>query len=460
MKFVFISYENYSASIAKKLIDEGNEVEFAQIKDKKDTILEDESYNQEPDEQKNLRLSLFDGILNKIDAKKLLLVADEIKNKSDYFVFTDSNDSFNFTEKLESFGFTGLLPTRNDRELEVNRDLAKELVKEKYPDISVKDYIEFKKIEDGIGFLEKSDNKVYVLKSLGDSGETVVPKGNIDAKQQNEILISTLKTYKKDYETNGFILEQKIVNGVEFTPQIVFYDGEPVYTMIDIETKTRDAGELGVSVGCSLNLIIKTEIENEFNKIFFPEFVYNEAKKRKGMFVWDINLIYNKDDGKFYFLEFCPMRVGWDSFPTEISMSRDENGIDASNYFNKIIKKENPLNYKFGVGIRFFNENVGSDFKIEKDIPISYDKSIEKDLYLYDAKLKDNNLVVCGYQFDVGVVTGVSNDLYEAIDIAYDNIKKISFKDIGYRFKDDFLSLSYPQSILNRYEFLIKNGIL
>ena len=129
------------------------------VKDVERTLTDEELKTHKPShsEYDDRRLTLFNGILNKLDADKVLAICEDLPNKEDYFIFTDKNDCFRYTEKLLKMGFTkGNFPTQEDRMLEVERDKAKEIVKEHYPGIKVKEYHEFKTIEDGIKFLEEN----------------------------------------------------------------------------------------------------------------------------------------------------------------------------------------------------------------------------------------------------------------------------------------------------------------
>ena len=325
MKYVFFTYEGTVAPIAYKLIQEGNVVEFAHIEDKEDILTEDEKKpgaGKEDPELKKRRLECYSGLINKLPAKKAIKAMADVKDKEEWFYMTDMNDSFKYSTAALKMGYeNGFFPLEEDRSVEVNREEGKEIVEKNYKGIFVKDYKEFKSAKDGIAFLEGNKN-IYVLKSLGDDGETVVPKGD-DPELENQIIIDTLEAKAKDYEGNGFLLEQKIMDAVEFTPEIMFWNGKPIMTTVDIETKTKQAGEVGTNVGCGTNLVVRTELNDKINQICFPKFVHDFAASRKGLVVWDIGILLDKKDGKMYFTEFCPNRMGWDSFPTELSMCAD-----------------------------------------------------------------------------------------------------------------------------------------
>ena len=53
------------------------------------------------------------------------------------------------------------------------------------------------------------------------------------------------------YNAGGLIFEVRLDDAIELTPEIVFFDGDLVYTSLDIETKRKYAGDVGAElVGC------------------------------------------------------------------------------------------------------------------------------------------------------------------------------------------------------------------
>lgn len=460
LKFAIFTVEGSFLPIALKLQSEGNEVIVAQVHDKKLLCTDEELKNHSPEdpEAKKRRLSMYDGMIKKQDALKVLKAMKKSSDK-DYIVMTESNSVFRLTEAAQKMGYTGLIPLQQDREWEVDRQSAKEVVKKNYPDIEVMESQEFTKVEDGIKFLEEQDSdNVYVLKSLGDSGETVVPKTD-DPEACKQLVIDTLNQDKGAYEQNGFLLEQKILDAVEITPEMIFWDGEPVCSSIDIETKTLGGSEKGPNYGCLTNLIVKTELDDKINKMAFPKYVHDLAKTRKGMFIIDAGLLFDRKTGKAYFTEYCSNRLGWDSFPTDLSMCGDQKRM-ATPFFEKLIQGENPFKYRFGAGVRIINLSKDEDRYPQGELGISFSEDVGPCLYLYDAKKEGDQIVSAGFQDDLGVVTGPGDTITEAIDEAYEYADKIGFSDIYYKSKDDFLSFSYPQSILNRLEYAVEKGLI
>lgn len=468
MKFIFFTLEHENLPIAEKLIKEGNSVIVGEIIDTKQTLTDKEQKGAKPEdpEIKKRRLSQYVGMVKKYPAETVLKMMKKLSNKDDYFVFPDLNHLFRYTTIASKMGFTqGLFPTQEDRMLEVERDMGKEIVQKHYKELKVAEVHEFKSAQDGITFLQETEN-AFVLKGQGDTGETIVPTTD-DVLQNNQQVIDALERETKSYEEHGFILEQRIMDPVEMTPQLVFWNGEPVYATVDFETKKMMAGELGPTVGCGTNLVLHVDIDDPICKIAFPPYVYEQAKKHKGMFVWDAGILFDRTTDTPYFTEFCSNRVGWDSFPTEVAMAGDRDGEQiATPYFKNLVKGKDPMRARFGCGVRIFNLDEDDNRYASPDLSITVDEDAEPDTYLYFVKKNEDKVVTSGLCKDIGVITGVADTLKEAIERCYAYVKMVGVKNIAFRNQDDFLSTSYPQAILKRLQYAVEkklikdNGIL
>jgi len=437
-KYIWFTFDGCGLHIAKKLKDEGNTVIVAQVQD----VSELGFPKEEKPEDKKLRLSTFDGIIEKRDAKEVLKNMAKIKNKDEWFVVFDFNNLWKYSEFALKLGFkNGFFPTKKDWEFEEDRDAGKQFVKDYYSDLEVAEVKEFKTIEEGIAFLENTDD-IWVLKSYDPAGSTVVPVSE-DCDEAREEIIGALKLEKSDYEKDGYILEQKIVSAIEITPAIVFYNGKVVFTDIDIENKPIGAGSTGNMTGCSGNLVVKTELSVKINKIAFPPKIYELAKEHTGLFIWDASILIDPRENELYFGEFCSNRWGWDSFFTELSMCSS-----VSDYFNACMQHRNPLVKDYGVGVRLFN------LKNHIDVPIIMTDGDSK-VWLYDAKKKDEQIVSVGATWDLLVCTSADNNLYKAIKKAYKVVKSVQFTNVYYRPEFDFVSREYDNSIINRFSYSV-----
>jgi hypothetical protein len=436
LKYIFFTYDGSALAVAKKLVDEGNAVITAQIRNAS------ELHNgmTEDRDSRNKRLSLYDGMLDKRDARDVLRSMAKMRNKDDYFVIFDLNSLWFYAQAARKLGFTkGFFPTREDTEYEDIRAKGKELAKQFWPDLTVAEVHSFKKADEGIAFLEEHAEDMFVLKANAEGDLTVVPQSD-DADIARENLIGALNAKRGEYESMGYILELKITNPIEITPQLVFYDGKPVFSDICIENKPIGAGSIGNMTGCSGNLVFKTKLSDEINRIAFPPKVYEMAKAHPGMFVWDASLLIDERTRKIYFGEFCPNRWGYDSFFTEIAMSEG-----ASAYFEAIVAGRNPLRRPYGAAVRLFN------LKHFADAIISV-KS-EDGIFMYDVRRKDGQLVSGGADWNLLAATGAGSTPEKAVAQAYETMKNVSFTDGYYRPQFDFECHEYQTSIPNRYDF-------
>ena len=216
MKYIFFTSHGYGLPIAKKLIDEGNDVTVAMVNDLE--FLE-ANLSDADKETKRRRLSLYDGILEKMPAEKVIKAMEKIEDKDEYFVFFDLNSLWKYSEMVIKMGFEkGIFPTFEDWKLEEDRNMAKGIVEKHYKDLEIAEVEEFKSVEDAEEFLKEAEH-CFVLKGNSDDCSTVVPHTD-DVEFANKLIIDQLQDGRAEYEAAGFILEKKIPNAMEFTPEM------------------------------------------------------------------------------------------------------------------------------------------------------------------------------------------------------------------------------------------------
>lgn len=459
LNFIIFYHSNTPIlSIAHKLEKEGNRVILATIEDSKKILLPEELKGNKPEDPKEekLRMSLYDGIIEKYSADEVLKIAKRIKDKENWIVLTDSNSNFQYAEKMLEMGFTkGMFPLQEDREMESDRKKAKDFVREHYPEIKVAEVKTFKTIEEGIAFLNESED-LWVLKSCGDAGTTICP-----ATEDPEIacteIIAALEEMQSDYEENGFLLEPRILEPIELTPEMTWISGAPIFSFLDIEIKTI-AGGSAIQTGCVLMLAVKTELEDRINKIAFPPIIHEMAKKRTGTFVYDLSILIDKK-GVMWFGEYCSMRKGYDSWTVELAMSSDDEGAKVvTPYFSSLLYKKNPLRKRYGVGVRLLN--IGNGGKMVDEGTVEVACEAEKNTYLFEVKKKDDKLISTTYCYDFAVVTSSCDDLQEAVEECYEAVDKVMFEGKYFRTREDFESYGYSASILRRLNYALEHGFI
>jgi len=449
MKYICLTYDFHGGPVFYKLLLEGNDVIVGQAK----------KLEHMPNEEEELvkrRLSLYDGMIEKFDADELI---EKIRkeNPEDWFVICDFNYVYPYAEKLKKMGFKGLLPTREDFEFEEDRNKAKEYVFRKYDIFSHQDIQEFDSIKEALKFLKESE-KIYGIKGFNPEAPTYFPMSNdkqIAYDELEDIMISNQKLY----ESEGFILEEKIEDMIEFVSEIITYDSEIVGINIDIENKPIGAGNIGFYTGDSASFIFWID-KNEpaFQKLyelFFKPSMDRWAREDE-MVVWDAGIAYSPSRNKFYFLEYCSNREGYsalfDKFSTFNSVSEYYERIMNKQYlFDKDVKP-------FGNSIRIFNEVRDENFKhlFMKDARIITDEK-NPNIWLWDVYRKNEKLYTAGYDNNLAVITYAGDNWKEnfyIIDNMLSDGKTFVFPGMLYRKAFDLTRNDYPQNFEERIKFV------
>lgn len=456
MKYVFITYSGLSLPVAYKLQQEGNEVIVGQIENIKEYVMEEEIKKAvENDISRERRLKLFKNMVKTQPAEQVIETLKLVKNPQEYFVFFEENNLYRWADKVRELGVEGNFPTKEDYIFEVDRDHAKEFVKTHYRRLYTPEVKEFTKVIDAINFL-KSTNEIWVLKGKHDNAKTYVPTTN-DIGLATGQIIEMLNNFPSEYERLGFILELFIPSIIEMTPEKMYYDGVPLATLMNFENKSFGSGNISVQTGCAEDLIFPTEMEDKINKICFPPIVDEMARQHKGLFIWDASILINKRDGKMYFGEFCSNRPGYNSFFTELALAGS-----VTNFFEKVVRKESPFTLgTVATSVRLFNLNRDEETEqVAANISLDYRPEIEKDLWLWDVrKNQRGKFVTVGSDWNLAIITGAGKSIDEAVSKMYRSVESFAFVGVYYRSKDDYLSLDYSTSIINRLNYGLEHGL-
>lgn len=456
MKYIFITYSGLSLPIAYKLQQEGNDVIVGQIEDIKEYVMETEAKKAfESEFNRERRIKLFKNMVKLQPAEKVVELLRAAKNPHEYFVFFEENNLYRWADKVRDLDINGNFPTKDDYLFEVDRDRAKQFVKDHYSKLYTPEVKEFQKVADAITFL-KDTNEIWVLKGQHDRAKTFVPTMNDAALARGQI-IEMLNNFPFEYERLGFILELFIPSIIELTPEKMYYDGVPIVTTMNFENKSFGSGNISIQTGCAEDLVFPTDMEDRINKICFPSIVDEMAKQHKGLFIWDASILINKRDGKMFFGEFCSNRPGYNSFFTELAQTGS-----VTSFFEKITRKESPFTLgTVGTSVRIFNLNRDQDTEqVSANMTIDYRPEIEKDLWLWDVrKNQRGKFVSVGSDWNLAVITGAGKSIDEAVGRMYRNVDGFAFVGSYYRSKDDYLSLDYSSSIINRLNYGLERGL-
>ncbi len=454
MKYIVFTFDGSGTPVAQHLQMEGQDVILAQVENMKSLAsAEDDEYSEDRHD-KEMRLSVFEGVVKKRWAEELIKEMKTYKNPQDYFVFFDTNGLYAIAEQIKDLGFHGNFPTREDYLFEADRDKAKEFVKKHYAKLNIARKKEFAKVSDAKKFLVDTD-EVWVLKGNSDSTTAFVPDVDDPTLAARQIM-ETLDKDGDSYESEGFILELLIPSVMELTPEKLYYDGVPIACSIDIENKPIGSGNISIQTGCAADLVFPIADTDRICQIAFPPIVDELAKKHKGLFYWDASILINKRDGKMYFGEFCPNRPGYNASFTEFAQCGS-----VHEFFEKVSQKKNPFTLgTVASSIKIFNLHRDSDTQqIQGGLTVDFAPEVEKDVWLWDVRKKGKKLVNTGYGDIIAVITGSGNSVEEAVNRMYKNLEKFSFLGAYYRPRADYVSLGYPTSILNRLNYGMERGL-
>lgn len=441
-KWIIITAYNEGSTLAWHLQNEGKDVVVGVVDDLKTTGIK----NAEDPEARKRRLLNFKNVLTIQKADALLKEMSSYKNKDEYFVICDFNSLYEYADKIIKMGFVnGLFPTKFDYKLENDRAMAKTFVQSFYPDLKVAPVEEFKNIDEAIEFLSEAKD-FYALKGNDISCPTVVPC-TTDLQFATEELVDALKCHADDYNRKGLILECQIRDGIEFCPQMVCWDGVPVAYSVDIENKAIGSGNCSIKAGCAMNMVVAMPHDAEIIPKAFPEAMLKLAKKHKGLFYADVNLILK--DGEFYYLEHCSQRMGYDAIQTECDMA---GGV--SNYFESIANTLDPYQHKFGVGVRGFNMHRDDKGEAKGGLQMRWKEDVTEHVWPYDMyKDEKGKYINTGFEWELlCVFTGSSDDSEYAVMKAYETLESFSFDQMYYRSQADFTDRSYQGNIFDRLE--------
>jgi hypothetical protein len=455
MKYIIFTFDGSGTPVAQHLQMEGQDVVLGIVNSMRSLISEEETeYIVEGRNDKAQRLELFDGLVKKRPAEELLTEMKSYKNPQDYFVFFDTNGLYALAEQIKDLGFHGNFPTREDYLYETDRDKAKEFVKKHYAKLNIARKKEFSSINDAKKFLTDTD-EVWVLKGNSDSANAFVPDVDDPLLAARQI-IEVMDRDAGIYESEGFILELLIPSVMELTPERLYYDGVPLGTSVMIENKPLGSSNISVQTGCAADLVFPISDNDRINQIAFPPIVDEIAKQHKGLFYWDASILINKRDGKMYFGEFCPNRPGYNSSLTEFAQCGS-----VHEFFEKVSQKKNPFTLgTVATSIKIFNLHRDNETQqILSGLTVDFAPEIEKDIWLWDVKKKGKKLINIGYGDAIAVITGSGKSVEEAVNRMYRNLDKFSFVEAYYRPKEDYLSLSYATSILNRLNYGMERGL-
>lgn len=462
MKFYVFTFSHEGSAVALRLQEEGEDVTLAVIEDEEMTLTShEEGKTLEEGLEKKRRLEAFEGLVDKkvsADAAIEELLKIPERARGDVFVFFDFNCCFQYAAQLAGKGFLGNFPTEEDRLFEVDREKAQEFVRDHYPEIRPAYHKEFKSVDDAVAFIEDRAGR-WVVKADSDKFSTFVPESTWDEDQALEQTKAVLSDNKAELERGGFILTTYIEDPVEVTPQVVFWNGKPVYATLDLELKKFGAGDIGQMTGCSADLVLPIPMESSLIKMAFPPAIMKMAAKREGMFVWDASILFDRKDGTAYMGEFCPNRCGYNAFYSELELCGG-----PADYFSTLAAGGNPAKYgaMAAASVRMFQFKgiEHPEMTLSDDLVVTYSDDAKEGLWPMSMKKDGERVLTAGYSWNLAVMTGGGSDPGAAFREAFKRLAGFACKDTVYRPMQDLLSISYPTSILSRLKWVAEQGLV
>lgn len=465
LNYVFFTYDGGILPVAYQLQREGNKVFVCQISSGDDLGMDtwiNASEFEKKRETKKRRMSLYDGLIKKYSLAEMMAALKQVKNKDDYWIQFDHNTLAKLSEQVLAMGYRiGHFPTTADFEREKDREKSKKFVEEHYKMLRLKENKEFTKVDDLLKFVKESKDR-WVVKSDGNFVETIVPNRD-DIEMAYKQIETALTSEKSDAEKGKLIVEKMIKDPIEFTPQMAFWNGEYLYSQVEIETRMFGAEDIGPQTGGNLNVCIRTFEHDWVNEVCFPKAARELAKGRRGLFLMDAGIL--SDGESCFFTEFAGNRFGWGGIFSEMSAAEDGK-LMCSNYFERVARGEHPYSYEVGSSVALYYINPDPEApKMPKDgMTITMKDGAENNLFLTQIRKEKDRIVNVGYRWlddgPFGYAVGRGNTIEEAAESAYEAIEGISLKGLANRPKSDFLSDAYPSAIMKRYQFLVDQGLI
>jgi hypothetical protein len=300
-------------------------------------------------------------------------------------------------------------------------------------------------------------DQIYCIKGFDEDAETFVPESDDPLIAKLE-LQDQLMEGQKEYEKSGFILEKKVEDGIELTPEMAWWEGKPIYASVCLELKKKHAGNLGKLTGCAADFVFEVPIDSEIMRMSIPPAIHEMAKRKPGLFIYDAALMFDPEDDTPYYLESCSNRPGWNCFFTEMELVGSPTA-----FFEAIVKGENPFKggRKFAASVRVFNDNLDKDQggKAAEGVPLYMPEEDDPNIWFMDLKEDDGKMVSCGYGHDLAVVTGSGDTPEDAFYELSENAERLIFKKRTFRPYHDLVSDAYSGAILPRYEYGLEMGL-
>ncbi len=355
----------------------------------------------------------------------------------------DCNHNPEFSDQLRKEGFMVFGGNSLMDKMEHDREFGLSLIKR--AGMPVLPYESFENVKDGLDYMDKNPDIVYVFKPDEGSAKDgwITMSSSIDNDQAaRQEMYDFLKSRK---DGNGSFVLQERKKGVEINVEVWLYKGTPFFAIADFECKRKYNGDGGKMIGCAQDVAFVIPLDCKIVNDTLMKLVKLPEYKTYTGFV-DMNLIVC--DNEYYFLEFCG-RFGYNMHPTIFLGC----GLDSlSDIFSDWMLGETD---DFG---RHFRKGFGASVTCWIDdpsmgLPIAFDDERENEsrFYHFDSYKEDDKWFMAGYgDGEVGIAVSHDYDIKSSAENALERAQQVRYPMWSAR--TDLAETGYLSNPIERYE--------
>ena len=356
------------------------------------------------------------------------IVAFAMEHKIDYAVVApDDPLALGAVDRLEAIGVDCFGPRKNAAVIEASKVFAKELM-QRYG-IPTARYKSFERMDEALAYLQSAPMPT-VVKADG----LALGKGVVIAQTRTEAeqAVRAMMEEQRFGKSGARIVIEEFLEGPEVSV-LSFTDGKTVVPMVSsMDHKRAGEGDTGLNTGgmgtIAPNPYYTPQIAQRcMETIFLPTVraMAREGRPFKGCLYF--GLMLTKDGPKV--IEYnC--RFG--DPETQVVLPLLES--DLLTVMQAVTEErlaDCPVKFSDGSAACVILASKGYPGAYEKGFPIEIPADLDAEVYVAGAKTQDGRLVTAGGR--VLGVTALGKDLPEALDRAYDAVKRVRFENAYYR---------------------------
>ncbi len=356
------------------------------------------------------------------------IVAFAMEHKIDYAVVApDDPLALGAVDRLEAIGVDCFGPRKNAAVIEASKVFAKELM-QRYG-IPTARYKSFERMDEALAYLQSAPMPTVVkADGLALGKGVVIAQTRAEAEQAVRAMMEEQRFGK----SGARIVIEEFLEGPEVSV-LSFTDGKTVVPMVSsMDHKRAGEGDTGLNTGgmgtIAPNPYYTPQIAQRcMESIFLPTVraMAREGRPFKGCLYF--GLMLTKDGPKV--IEYnC--RFG--DPETQVVLPLLES--DLLTVMRAVTEErlaDCPVKFSDGSAACVILASKGYPGAYEKGFPIEIPADLDAEVYVAGAKTQDGRLVTAGGR--VLGVTALGKDLPEALDRAYDAVKRVRFENAYYR---------------------------